>query len=86
MKQTRAKHLSELTDQELFDKKKTLEANVIVNTIMVGLLAGIGIYSTITKGIGLMTFLPWILALWTVNSWNKNRKALKRELGVRNLK
>lgn len=86
MKQTRGKHLSELTDQELFEKKKTLEANVIVNAIMVGLLAGIGIYSTITKGIGLMTFLPWILALWTVSSWNKNRKALKRKLGVRNLK
>ncbi|GEJ43532.1 hypothetical protein [Chryseobacterium sp. ON_d1] len=86
MKQTRGKHLSELTDQELFEKKKTLEANVIVNAIMVGLLAGIGIYSTITKGIGLMTFLPWILALWTVSNWNKNRKALKRELGVRNLK
>ncbi|CAI8871469.1 hypothetical protein [Chryseobacterium sp. IT-36CA2] len=80
------KELSELTDQELLEKKRTIEARNIVNAIILGVLAGIAIYSTITKGLGLMTFLPIIFAFFVANSWNKDKRALKREIDSRNLK
>ncbi|PTT34792.1 FUSC family protein [Chryseobacterium sp. HMWF028] len=80
------KELSELTDQELLEKKRTIEARNIVNAIILGILAGIAIYSTISKGPGLITFLPVIFAFFVANSWNKDKRALKREIDSRNLK
>ncbi|MEJ5051483.1 FUSC family protein [Chryseobacterium culicis] len=80
------KELSELTDQELLEKKRTIEARNISNAVILGVLVGIAIYSMITKGLSLMTFIPILFALFVANSWNKNKKELKKELNARNLK
>ena len=80
------KKLSDLTDQELLEKKKKAKSNDIVNAVILGVLVGIAIYSTIVKGLGLMTFIPVLFALFAVNSWNKNKKALEKELNARNIK
>jgi len=80
------KDLSGLTNQELLEKKRTIEARNTVNAIILGVLVGIAIYSTIANGLGLMTFLPIIFAFFVANSWNKDKKALKREIEFRNLK
>lgn len=80
------KDLSELTDQELIEKKRTIEARNVVNAIILGVLAGISIYSTITKGVSFTTFLPILLAFFVANSWNKVKKGLKREMDSRNVK
>ena len=80
------KELSELTDQELLEKKRTIEARNISNAVILGVLVGIAIYSMITQGLSLMTFIPILFALFVANSWNKNKKELKKELNARNLK
>ncbi|WPO89442.1 hypothetical protein [Chryseobacterium sp. YR459] len=80
------KDLSGLTDQELLEKKRTIEGRNTINAVILGVLAGIAIYSTIANGLGLMTFLPIIFAFFAANSWNKDKKALKREIESRNMK
>ncbi|WP_426480154.1 hypothetical protein [Chryseobacterium sp. R2ACT005] len=80
------KDLSQLTNQELIGKKRAIETRNTVNAVILGVLAGIAIYSTITHGLGLMTFLPIIFAFFVANSWNKDKKALKKEIEFRNLK
>lgn len=77
------KELSELADQELLEKKRTIEARNISNAVILGVLVGIAIYSMITKGISLMTFIPVLFAFFVANSWNKDKKALKKELSIK---
>ncbi|MGN0019645.1 MAG: hypothetical protein ACI35Z_02545 [Sphingobacterium hotanense] len=52
------KKLSDLTDQEILDKKKKLKTNQIISAVLIGFLVGIAVYSTITKGLGFFTFFP----------------------------
>lgn len=52
------KKLSDLTDQEILDKKKKLKSNQIISAVLIGFLVGIAVYSTINKGLGFFTFFP----------------------------
>jgi len=52
------KKLSDLTDQEILDKKKKLKTNQIISAVLIGFLVGIAVYSTINKGLGFFTFFP----------------------------
>jgi len=80
------KELSELSDQELLEKKRKFKSNEILNAIILGALVGISIYSAVTEGLVLFTALPLLFVGLAVNSWNKNKKALEKELISRNLK
>ncbi|SHH89587.1 hypothetical protein SAMN05421866_4174 [Chryseobacterium oranimense] len=80
------KELTELTDEELLERRKKTKASEITNAVILGVLIGIATYSTIKYGLGLFTFLPLIFALFAANSWKRNSKALEEELKSRNLK
>ncbi|REC79247.1 FUSC family protein [Chryseobacterium elymi] len=80
------KELTELTDQELLEKRKKNKSNDIMNAVILGVLIGIAIYSTLKYGLGLFTFLPLLFVLYAVNKWNKSKKALEEEINARNLK
>ena len=80
------KGLNELTDQELLDKRKKNKTNDITNAVLLGMLVGISVYSTIVNGLGFFTFLPIVFALYAANQWKKNKEALQKELDSRNLK
>ena len=80
------KGLSELTDQELLDKRKKAKSNDITNAVILGMLVGIASYSTVVNGLGFFTFLPIVFALYAANQWKKNKEALQKELDSRNLK
>ena len=80
------KGLTQLTDQELLDKKQKAKSNDITNAVIIGMLVGVTIYSTITHGFGFFTFLPLMLAFIWGGKWKKDKDALEKELTSRNLK
>ncbi|MGU3374849.1 hypothetical protein [Chryseobacterium sp. M5A1_1a] len=80
------KGLSELTDQELLEKKKKSKSENIINGTILGFLIGIAAYSSVRNGIGFFTFLPLVFALYAANQWKRNSQALEKELESRNLK
>ena len=80
------KGLTELTNEELLDKRKKNKTNDITNAVLLGMLVGIAIYSTVVNGLGFFTFLPIVFALYAANQWKKNKKAIEKEITSRNLK
>jgi len=72
-------NISELSDQELLQKIKTLKTNKIVDAIMVGFTIGIVIYSAVKNGFGFFTFFPLILTYLIIRN-SKNNKILENEL------
>jgi len=80
------KELSQLTDQELLVKKKEAKSGNILNAVLLGVMVGISIYSTITGGFGFLTVLPLFFIGSIASRWNKNKKQLDEELNSRNLK
>ena len=80
------KELTELTDQELLERRKKTKASEITNAVILGVLIGIATYSTLKYGLGFFTFLPIVFALFAANRWKRNSKALEEELKSRNLK
>jgi hypothetical protein len=51
---------SELTDQELLLEAKKSKSAKLYDTIIIGVLIGIAVYSTVHNGLGLLTFLPLV--------------------------
>ncbi|MEM6265652.1 MAG: FUSC family protein [Bacteroidota bacterium] len=49
-----------LTDQELLEAAKKAKKAFIFDAVVVGMLAGIAIYSSVNNGFGLLTFLPLV--------------------------
>ncbi|MGL6126399.1 hypothetical protein BBI01_10555 [Chryseobacterium artocarpi] len=80
------KDLSELTDQELLDKKQKLKSGKIINAVLIGFLIGIAVYSSVKHGIGFFTIFPLIFVLILTTQWKKNDQSINRELESRNLK
>lgn len=80
------KDLSELTDQELLDKKQKLKSGKIINAVLIGFLIGIAVYSSVKYGIGFFTIFPLIFVLILTTQWKKNDQSINRELESRNLK
>ncbi|NMH27866.1 FUSC family protein [Flavobacterium silvaticum] len=54
------KDLVRLTDEEVLQELKKSKSTAIFDAVLIGLLIGIGLYSTIKNGFGLLTFLPLI--------------------------
>ena len=64
--------LAELTDEELLLEAKRNKPTKIYDAVIFGFLIGIAIYSSVTNGFGLLTFLP--LVYLPVAARNKNKK------------
>jgi len=77
--------LAELTDEELLKEARKIKSTKLYDAAIFGLLIGIAIYSSVTNGFGLLTFLP--LVYLPVAAKNKTQnKALENLLKERNLK
>jgi len=73
-----------LTDEELLQEAKKMKLTKLYDAGIVGFLAGVAIYSTVTNGFGLLTFLPLVYVPIAGRN-NKKRKELEKQLKARNL-
>ncbi|PDS26536.1 hypothetical protein [Flavobacterium branchiophilum] len=83
-------NLSALNDAELLKAFKKMKSTQITNAILIGFLIGVGLYSTVKKGIGFFTFFPLFFVLILLNQNKKSKinekyKAYKNEVKLRNL-
>ena len=78
------KELTELTNQELLDKKEKTKSNLIINAVIIGVLIGVTIYSAVKNSFSFFTFFPLFFVYLIVKN-GKNYKALEEELKKRNL-
>ncbi|POY35871.1 FUSC family protein [Solitalea longa] len=83
------KNLTELSNQELLQKVKKLQANKIIDATIIGITIGIVAYSAVKNGFGFFTFFPLIVTYIIVRNSNNNKileKEIEKELGSRNAK
>jgi len=78
------KEVSELTDQELLDEAKKIKSNSITFAVLIGIMIGIAIYSTLKKGFGFFTLFPLFFILLASNN-RARKKAVENQLKDRNL-
>lgn len=74
--------LKDLTDEELMQEEKKRKKNYLMYSVILGLMVGIAIYSTVKKGLGFFTFFPlFFVPSGVVNRTNYN--AVKKEITSR---
>ncbi|WKK60227.1 hypothetical protein [Sphingobacterium sp. BN32] len=78
------KKLSNLTDQEILDKKKKLKSNQIISAVLIGFLVGIAVYSTVNKGLGFFTFFP-LFFIFLIAKNKSDLNTINLEMKNRNL-
>lgn len=78
------KKISDLTDQEILDKKKKLKSNQIISAVLIGFLVGIAVYSTINKGLGFFTFFP-LFFIFLIAKNKSDLNIINLEIKNRNL-
>ena len=79
-----AKNLSDFTDQELLDEGKSRKDRFGAGFGVFGATIPYGVYTTFKDGLGIYTFLPFILAAILVSYYPKY-KAAKAEIALRKL-
>ncbi|MEM9526006.1 MAG: FUSC family protein [Bacteroidota bacterium] len=77
--------IAKLTDEELLVEAKTIKRSAIYDAVIIGLLSGIAIYSSVKNGFGLLTFLP-LVYLPIATKKRVRIKELDKLLKARNLK
>lgn len=81
--------LSELTDEQLLAKAKKMKSASIISALLIGVMAGVVIWSVVKSTVGFFTLIPLYFAYRLINS-SKDDKALneqlKEQLKERNLK
>lgn len=80
------KKLSELTDQELLEESKKIKTKTLINTVLIGFLIGIVLYSVMKNTWGLLTLIPLFLIYKLANKAKYDSKELEALLKERNLK
>lgn len=79
-----SKEPSELTNEELVQEAKRLRPTKIMDAVLLGVLIGIAIFSTVRNGAGFLSFLP--LVYLPIAAKNKTRtgkvEALLKERGL----
>lgn len=73
------KELTELSDQELLEKRKKIKSTKMMNSAIIGALVGVGVYSAVKNGIGFFTIFPLFLIYPIVNN-SKDNKAIELKL------
>lgn len=76
--------LAALTDAELLAQAKKSKQSKIYDAVIIGILIGIGIYSSVKNGLGLLTFLPLVYLPIAAKNKIKN-STLEKTLKERNL-
>lgn len=71
--------LTELSNQALLQKLKTLKNNKIIDALIVGFTLGIVLYSAVKNGFGFFTFFPLLLTYAIVRN-STNNKILEKEI------
>ncbi len=74
-----------LTDKLLLETAKNSKRTRLYDSVLLGILVGVSIYSVIKNGLGLLSFLP-LLYLPVARKNNVKRKAIEHELKDRGLK
>ena len=81
------KELSAFTDQELLAEAKKVKSASIMSALVIGIMAGVVIYSVVMNSIGFLTLIPLYFIYRIVKSPNKARnQELEKLLAERNLK
>lgn len=73
------KELEQLSKDELLEEAKRLKSTKTYDAVIIGLLIGISIYSSVTNGFGLLTFLP-LVYIPIAGRNNAKRQAVKELL------
>jgi uncharacterized paraquat-inducible protein A len=81
----KVKEFTELSDQELLDKRKKIKSASIMNAVLIGSFIGIAAYSTIKNGFGFFPFFPLIFVFHLIKN-TMDQKELEEEIKYRNLK
>ncbi|MFV8347031.1 FUSC family protein [Flavobacterium sp. ZB4P13] len=79
------KELTEISDQELLEKRKKKKSASITNAVFIGMMIGIIIYSIVKNSFGFFTLIPLFFAFKAFDN-SKNNKAFEKEMKSRNLK
>jgi hypothetical protein len=78
------KPLSEFTDEELLQEEKKGKELFKYNSFVIGMLAGIAIWSIVKSGLGFLPFILFGAIVYLVNA-DKKYKAIKAEIESRNM-
>jgi hypothetical protein len=78
--------LTELTNQELMQEAKKIKSASITNSVLIGFLIGIVIYSIVKNSLGFFTLIPLFFIYKLINNSKYNTKELENLLKERNLK
>jgi hypothetical protein len=78
------KELTKLSDEDLLKYAKTIKNTKLFDSMAIGLLVGISIYSSVKNGFGLLTFLP-LVYLPIAKRNNSKRQNVEKFLKERNL-
>jgi hypothetical protein len=78
------KEVFELSDDELLQEAKKIKLSNVGDALIIGVLIGISIYSSVKNGFGLLTFLPLIYAPIAAKHRSRNTK-LKDQIKQRRL-
>ena len=70
---------TELSDEDLLKRLKSIRAQKIIDALVVGVTVGISIYSAVENGLGFFTLFPLVLTFLIVRN-SANNKILEREL------
>ncbi len=75
---------SGLTDQELLAEAKKMKSTATTSAVLIGIMIGIAVYSTVKNGFGFFTLLPLFFILIAFNNQTR-KKAIENEVKGRNL-
>ena len=78
--------LTELTNHELMQEAKKIKSASITNSVLIGFLIGIVIYSIVKNSLGFFTLIPLFFIYKLINNSKYNNKELENLLKERNLK
>ncbi|WP_443939260.1 hypothetical protein [Pedobacter sp. MW01-1-1] len=76
---TPSQNLSELSNEQLLAKHKSIKTEKVMDAGLIGFTVGIFGYALYTSGFGWFTFFPLIITYFFVQS-TKNKKLLEAEV------
>lgn len=78
------KEIAEMTNEELLLELQKIKSTNTINAVLVGVMVGIAIYSTVRNGLGILTFFPLFFIPMFTKKWAV-QKALKTQIKERNI-
>lgn len=78
------KEVTEYTDEELRLEIQQIKSSNILNAVLIGVMIGIAIYSTVKNGLGILTFFPLFFVPMMIKK-RARKKVLEEQMKERNL-